>query len=165
MNWNGTNAQVSVRMFSFEFGQRLDISNVEGMGHTHLHTFWVSTAQVTLCCGLNRFVQMHVSIGAGLNTQTAEKTDLPVYNDSRRFRVPFNPVTRADFHAGCGFTLQARAGKNFALFHVHMDKYIGAEPILLAVLMKLTCLLATEASNAPVEFHVYNSHSVRFHYL
>jgi hypothetical protein len=152
-------------MFSLEFSQRIDSSNMEGMGHAHLHTFWVAAAQVTFCCALNRFIQMHVSEGTGLNTHTAAKTDLPVNNYSRGLRVPFDPVDRADFHAGRGVALQTRAGINFSPLHVHMDKDIGAAPILLVVLIKLACLLATEASNAPVKFHVYKGHSVRFQSL
>jgi hypothetical protein len=152
-------------MFSFELGKFIDTTKMEGIGHTHLNTFWIAMAQVTFCRCLNAFIQVHISKGAGRDAHTASKTEIFVHDNGPCLRVPLYPVYRANFQAGRGLALEAGAGINFPAIHVHTDKYIGATTIIIAGLLKLARLLAAEAGNTPIKFHIYNVHSVRFHYL
>jgi hypothetical protein len=163
MDWNGANAQPQISLSEFEFRQRVNAAEMKGFCHAHLHTLWITTAQVTLCCFLKGFIQVHVSKRAGRNAHAATDAHRFVDHNSRRLWITRYPAHGAGFHAERGFTLLAGANVNSSSFDIHIYKYIRDPAPVSVCLLKQAHLYTAQAGDTPIEFHKYNVHSVRFH--
>jgi hypothetical protein len=143
----------------------LDIFKVEGIGHAHLHTTGITAAQVALGGPARRIIQMHVSIGTGNGTHAAGKANVGIDDNSRRQRIAGQRVNRTYCHTEGVFTLQAGAGQDSPLVHVHTDKYICGAAGTPFGFVKQARTLTVVAGNTPVEFYVHNVHDVfLYHY-
>lgn len=136
---------------------------MKGFGHAHLHAYRITATQVALGRFLKKIIQVHVSRGACLGTDTTADTEVFVDDNSPRIRIPHYCIRRAHFHAQSGLTLQTGAGKNLSPIHVHTNKYIWDPAHVSICLLKLTRLYAVKTGHTPFELHIYNVHSVRFH--
>lgn len=110
-----------VNFFAFHICKFVNVSVMQGPGHTVFHALRITAAHVALCRNMSVIFIMHASERTGKHTHFAADTQRLVDDNGTGIWIASDCPGRTYLQAGRLFTLQAGDGENSSVIHINLD--------------------------------------------
>jgi hypothetical protein len=147
-----------VDFVAFHICKSVNISKMQGAGHTVFHALRITAAQVALCRNMPVIFIMHASERTGKHTHFAADTQRLVDNNGTGNWIASDGLGRTYLQAGRLFTLQAGDGENRSVIHINLDPDVRILAIKATSLLKRANSFTIAACQAAVFFDKYDLH-------